>query len=44
MVNNAKKHILDVITSGKKLRAAKGFNRRTQHAKDIVDQVRIQAV
>jgi len=40
MVKNAKKHIADVIASGKKLRLAKSFKRRKQHANNIIKQVR----
>jgi len=40
MVKNAKKHISDVIKLGHKLRKAKSFKSRQQHAKNIINQVR----
>jgi hypothetical protein len=40
MVKNAKKHINDVIKLGYKLRKAKSFKSRKQHANNIIDQVR----
>lgn len=40
MIKNAKKHINDVIKLGNKLRKAKGFQSRQQHANNIIDKVR----
>lgn len=43
MVKNAKKHISDVVKSGKKLNKAKSFKSRSLHANKILEQVRTGA-